>query len=369
MASFVFGRAGVAAPLPDDHEFNEKLRPLLKEHCFKCHNAEKHKGGIDLTPFDSEGAVLKKYKLWERVVEAVKTEQMPPDDDKFTPIHGEAVVGSVQKILSLLDSGHPSLLDPGPSLVRRLSRAEFSNALTDLTGLEVDFAGVLGIPEDSTGTSFQNVAAALSTSPSLLEKYFAAAELALTRLFAEPDPVWDGRPDWDRKPNSAQVKKARAQFFAGLPEEPDRAMAAAFVAKFARRAWRRPLEGAETERLLKLYDASVAEGSTPRMALRKVLKPILVAPDFLFRLEEESAEPGAQAGAVVPAGKVSDLDLASRLSFFLWSSIPDEVLLDLAEKGDLSKPEVLQAQVSRMLGDRARSALTSRIFPPLAAGK
>ena len=66
-------------------EFQQKLRPMLEEHCFKCHNADKHKGGIDLTPFDSEGAVLKKYKLWERVIEAVRTEEMPPDDDKFTP--------------------------------------------------------------------------------------------------------------------------------------------------------------------------------------------------------------------------------------------------------------------------------------------
>ena len=80
-------------------EFQQKLRPVLEEHCFKCHNAEKHKGGIDLTQFDSEGAVLKKYKLWRRVIEAVQTEQMPPDDDKFTPMHGEVVVGSVKKIL------------------------------------------------------------------------------------------------------------------------------------------------------------------------------------------------------------------------------------------------------------------------------
>ena len=129
-------------------EFQQKLRPMLEEHCFKCHNAEKHKGGIDLTPFDSEGSMLKKYKLWERVIEAVRTEEMPPDDDKFTPQHGEVVVGGVRKILALLDSGHPSLTDPGPSLARRLSRSEYSYALRDLTGVELDFSALVGIPED-----------------------------------------------------------------------------------------------------------------------------------------------------------------------------------------------------------------------------
>src|SRR3954470_454343 len=72
--------------------FQKDIRPLLEQHCFKCHNAEKHKGGIDLTPFDTEGSVLKKHKLWERVVEQIETQEMPPDDDQFTSQHGTIVV-------------------------------------------------------------------------------------------------------------------------------------------------------------------------------------------------------------------------------------------------------------------------------------
>ena len=188
LASPGLGEAGPpAAPLAG--EFQQKLRPVLEEHCFKCHNADKHKGGIDLTQFDSEGAVLKKFKLWRRVVEQVATEQMPPDDDKFTPMHGEVVVCGVKKILALLDSGHPSLLDPGPSVVRRLSRTEYANVIRDLTGLTLDLARV-GFPEDSTGSSFDNVAQALNVSPSLLEKYFAAAELVLGDLFDKDHARW-----------------------------------------------------------------------------------------------------------------------------------------------------------------------------------
>ncbi len=227
-------------------EFQQKLRPMLEEHCFKCHNADKHKGGIDLTPFDSEGSVLKKYKLWERVIEAVRTEEMPPDDDKFTPQHGEVVVGGLKNILALLDSGHPSLTDPGPSLARRLSRLEYSYALRDLTGVELDFSALVGIPEDSTGSSLENVAAALNLPPSLLEKYFAAADLALTRLFGEADPLWDAKPDWERKPVEEKLKKVRVKFFNEVPEDADRAAAGKLVAQFAGLAWRRPLAPAES---------------------------------------------------------------------------------------------------------------------------
>ena len=347
---------------PAGGEFQQKLRPMLQEHCFKCHNAEKHKGGIDLTQFDSEGAVLKKYKLWQRVIEAVRTEEMPPDDDKFTPMHGEVVVGGVKKILALLDSGHPSLTDPGPSLARRLSRSEYSHAVRDLTGVELDFSALVGIPEDSTGSSFENVAAALNLPPSLLEKYFAAADLALTRLFGEPDPQWDAKPDWERKPVEEKLKKARAKFFDGVPESADRAAAGKLVAQFARLAWRRPIAPAETERLLKLYDTALAKGDAPRVALRKTLKPVLVSADFLFRIEEDRTPQKPPPGAVVAAAKVSDVELASRLSFFLWSSIPDEELLAAAEKGELSKPGNLEAQVKRLLADERAKRFTAGFF-------
>src|SRR5207247_7629214 len=98
---------------------------------------------------------------------------------------------------------------------------------------------------------------------------------------------------------------------------------------------------AETERL------SVEE------AIQTALTAILAAPDFLFRIERDS-EP-ANAAAV---HRISDVELASRLSYFLWSSMPDDALLDLAEKGKLSDPSVLDVQVTRMLADPRASALS-----------
>lgn len=118
----------------------------------------------------------------------------------------------------------------------------------------------------------------------------------------------------------------------------------------ARRAYRRPVAPSDIEPLMGLYTAGSRQGGF-EAGLTRAIEGILVSPGFLFRMEADPA--GTAPGQLYP---ISDLDLASRLSFFLWSSIPDEELLDLAEQGKLSEPAILQAQVRRMLGDpRAKS--------------
>jgi hypothetical protein len=113
----------------------------------------------------------------------------------------------------------------------------------------------------------------------------------------------------------------------------------------------------------------LSKGDEPREALRKALKPVLVAPDFLFRIEEDRTPADVPAG-VKAAAKVSDVELASRLSFFVWSSIPDDELLALAEQGQLSNRPALAAQVKRMLADPKAKALTDGMLMRwLGAGK
>ena len=99
---------------------------------------------------------------------------------------------------------------------------------------------------------------------------------------------------------------------------------------------------------------SLGEGGDFESGIQKALEALLVAPEFLFRIEQDP--PRAQAGKAYP---VTDLELASRLSFFLWSSIPDDQLLDLAERGKLKNPIVLQQQVRRMLADPRADTLVS----------
>jgi mono/diheme cytochrome c family protein len=120
------------------------------------------------------------------------------------------------------------------------------------------------------------------------------------------------------------------------------------LAALAQRAYRRPAHTADVGSLMAFYNAGRAEGGF-ELGIERALQRLLVSPQFLFRIER--APPAAAPGAVHP---VSDPELASRLSFFLWSSIPDDELLDLANQGKLRQPGVLENQVRRMMAD-ARS--------------
>jgi hypothetical protein len=138
---------------------------------------------------------------------------------------------------------------------------------------------------------------------------------------------------------------------ANAADEP--ACAKKIVATAARRAYRRPVTDAEVATLMTFYEKGRAEGDF-EVGIQQALARILVAPAFLYRAETEPA--GARPGAPY---RLSSLDLASRLSFFLWSSIPDDELLDVASKGILRDPKVLQQQVKRMLADPKSEALTN----------
>jgi hypothetical protein len=120
--------------------------------------------------------------------------------------------------------------------------------------------------------------------------------------------------------------------------------------RFAFRAFRRPVRHAELERLLALFDRAERRGDPFEQALRLPLAAVLSSPQFLFRVEQDrAAEKGAWA--------VSDYELASRLSYFLWGSMPDERLFELAAKGGLSDPRVLESEVQRMLADPKSKSL------------
>ena len=129
------------------------------------------------------------------------------------------------------------------------------------------------------------------------------------------------------------------------------ACAQKILSNLAHRAYRRPVSASDTTQLLALYKTGAQSGGFDA-GVRLALQKILVSPDFLFRAEHDP--PGAKPGSVY---KVSDIELASRLSFFLWSSIPDDQLLAVAESGRLSDPAVLQAEVRRMLADPRSQAL------------
>jgi len=124
------------------------------------------------------------------------------------------------------------------------------------------------------------------------------------------------------------------------------------VGALARRAYRRPVTKAEVASLVRFVGIAKAHGQSAEQGIQLALQAMLVSPNFLFRIEHD---PNPTDPTVVH--RISDVELASRLSYFLWSSMPDDELLDLAEAGKLHTPGALDAQVKRMLVDPRASAL------------
>jgi mono/diheme cytochrome c family protein len=156
---------------------------------------------------------------------------------------------------------------------------------------------------------------------------------------------------------------SRRRIFVCRPRRPSEedGCAKAVLSTLARRAYRRPITNADLSVLLNFYKTGRADGTFDD-GIEVALERLLVSPEFLFRIEQDpaiAAPSRATAATGAPIARISDVELASRLSFFLWSSIPDDELLNLATKGKLREPAVLEQQVRRMLADRRSSALVS----------
>ena len=141
---------------------------------------------------------------------------------------------------------------------------------------------------------------------------------------------------------------SRRIIFTARPISADDEMpvATSIVSRLATRAYRRPITGEDLQGLMAFYETGATEGDF-ESGIRLALQAILASPHFVFRLEEvpDDTRPGENY-------RITDVNLASRLSYFLWASIPDEELMSVARQGKLSDPEVLEQQVRRMLGDR-----------------
>ncbi len=219
-------------------------------------------------------------------------------------------------------------VSPGPAPARRLTRWEYNNTVRDLLGDATRPADAF--PADEEAYGFSNNAVALTTSPTLVQSYMLAAEGLAERATADLASLL---------PCDAAAGEACAR---------------QFVASFGRRAFRRPLADDEVEGFLGLYRVGAA-GGEPGAGVRLVLEAILQSPPFLYRLELEGE--AAAGAASVPLGP---WQLASRLSYFLWGSMPDEELFAAAESGRLAGRDEVAAQARRMLGDPRARELVAR---------
>jgi hypothetical protein len=451
--------AKVAAPAFDT---------ILKSTCLPCHNDRLASGGLNLGPFLTVSSLTEQRDGWHRILQKVKSGEMPPKGMPRPAEKIDTLLTFVQGELERLDRNLKP--DPGRVTARRLNRTEYRNTIRDLLG--VDFRADKDFPTDDSGEGFDNIADVLSISPVLMEKYVAAAErIAARAVGADPLPkpftveyhlknrtirrvdrstveashrvdfdgeyivriglpgqrsadakpvalgVWmDGKlleskpvetkpsklvyfdpyseeefklylPEGDhvfragfidddfvkslteKEAYSSKVNKFLNSIvfvgpFPSAAERPSRkqilvcdpkssaACVEKIIAGLARRAYRRPVTSKEVASIAKFVSMAQADGQTVEQGLQLAIQAMLVSPHFLFRAERDlnPTDPGA-------VHRVSDLELASRLSYFLWSSMPDDELLGLAESGKLRTPAILDAQVKRMLDDPRSAAL------------
>jgi hypothetical protein len=226
-------------------------------------------------------------------------------------------------------------IDPGPSPLRRLTRNEYDNTVRDLLGDTRRPAR--SFPGEETTLGFHNNAESRSVSDVLVEGYLAAAE----QLAAD----------------------AVANLGALLPCDPARAGEAACVDAlldgFGKRAWRRPLTAPEKDNLRAAFATGKTTGSGKGFAdgASAVIQVMLLSPQFLYRHEQGVPVAGSQGYL-----RLGPFEVASRLSYLLWGSMPDQALMAAAEAGKLSTREEIAAQARRMLDDPQRAGPTVTEF-------
>ena len=307
--------------------FSDRVSPFIKDYCIQCHqNRRPTQAGVNFSPALKAPGHAAFHDQWKRAVARVKAHDMPP---KGAPQPSDAdrrmFVDWIAKLKYLSEK------DPGRFVIRRLTKTEYGNTLHDLFGVEPSIAD--GLPDEVSGEGYLN-----SLSPLQLEQYLTIADRVLDRIVARED---------------APPTEVQNRLFGepAAPETGTREAAREVARSLARKAYRRPPTEAELDVLLKAFELGRRNALGYEQSLHLMLKAVLVSPQFLFITPAGELE---SSTGIVP---LDDYQLASRLSYLLWATMPDDELMALADSGTLHEPEILEAQVKRLLQDRRSRAL------------
>jgi mono/diheme cytochrome c family protein len=325
------GPARSQPPQSSRGHFAGRVAPVFVKYCIQCHGGARPKADLALDKWIvDENTALKHPDVWEKVAQNLRSGDMPPQG-KPRPSKAD-----IQTVTSWIDQATAQIdctkkRDPGRVTIRRLNRAEYRNTIRDLLG--VDYKPTEDFPMDEVGYGFDNIGDVLTMSPLLMERYLEAADKIVTAAFK------------DRKLRDRIVirPKGKENRFKSVRKT---------LETLARRAYRRPVTREEVDRLGQFIRVAFQNGQDFDQGLQLAIKAMLVSPHFLFRIEQDRNN---DAGAIYP---ISEYELATRLSYFLWSSMPDDELFTLAAKSNLRQGDNLEKQVRRMLREPKARALT-----------
>jgi len=317
-------------------QFHDVVEPFIEDTCMRCHDLDRTEGDLDLETFlESDGSDI---GTWERMRDMLASGQMPPPKRPRPDPEELATVTDwiEQRVYDTIAAMPP---DPGRVTARRLNRAEYNNTVRDLLG--VDFEPAAAFPIDDSGYGFDTIGDVLSLSPLLMEKYLDAAEDVSERAI-----------ELDLKRIEEDDKSGYIFVCGHAPDAHTAACARRVCRNLAERAFRRPVSTREVRRLQEIFTLAEQDGATFPEAIEVMCQALLVSPHFLFRIEKTRSGIGSRS-----VRNIGEFELASRLSYFLWSSMPDARLLQLAKRNRLRNRDVLQAEVTRMLIDPKAEAL------------
>ncbi|MCP4193691.1 MAG: DUF1592 domain-containing protein [Planctomycetaceae bacterium] len=315
------------------------VAPLLRKYCVDCHGNDSSSGELNLEALLTESPIVKSREKWINVIEQTKNHVMPTEDGLQPDLKDrKTIVLALHHAIHNFD--YSDIRDPGFEATRRLTHREYSHTVRDLFGIEIDV--VDRFPDDLTATSgFDNSANSLFIQPLLMERYIGIAESVV--MAALPLEI-----------ESAEQKATRKRFFHTQPSSPAEAKKAAteLFGKFLLRAFRRLPKPEEVQRYVQPIVAAVQSGTDYESAVRASLQTVLISPSFLLLSESVRA-------AESEPYRADDWEIASRLSYFLWASMPDDELFKLAAVGRLRDTAVLKQQVARMIADPRANTLGS----------
>lgn len=321
--------------------FKKDIKPLFEKHCNRCHGGEKTKGDIDLTIFTSDRKILENSADLILMKEALINKDMPPKPKKtgYSDDHQKILIDWVTNYIEKVDYSDPVYKDPGPAVARQLTSDEYNRTIKSLVGISINVNKEIGIKKESNPHAFSNHAASMQMSSLLIEKYFDAADLVIEKLI-----------------DSKESSKAKEMLFRGIEGETN-SSALKFLNRFLVKAYRRKVGAGEVKRLFPLYSLMRSKGKSFQEALIHTIKPILVSPYFLNKIEANRAPRKSKKVYLV-----SNMELAVRMSYFLWSTMPDDELLNIAAQGKLRSAEEITKQVTRLLKDEKAKALTENFM-------
>jgi len=299
----------------------DDAQAFLKSNCTGCHAGKAGAAGFSVAQVSAPASIHEQADRWMRIATRVRNSEMPPLGAPSPALtQREEFIKWVDGALHTDACG--AGVTPGIAPIRRLNRNEYTATVRELLNIHMDAGHDL--PADGAGgEGFDNAAETLFLSPVHGEKYMDAAKRALE--FA----VRDSRA------------RSRIGIVAPGPGVSPVQAARQILQGFLPRAFRRPVTASQLEPYLALFRAAQQQKKTFEDSVVYMLRGVLMSPQFLFLAE--SPNPGPELRLL------DDYALASRLSYFLWGSMPDEMMFDLAGMGKLHQPEVLQEEVGRML--------------------